>query len=183
MPKVVNREERMSEIAGVALRLFSRDGYGNTGMRKIAEEMEVSKTQLYHYFKKKSDLLDYCFHYLLGQATGFNTEELQALSPAKRVDVLIDYYSRVIREFQFEKFFISDYERDKEIPEAQKQKNLLGFRKTIQKSLQNIFQVNSRQAEKMQTVLVGALYLASYSKTKLNKTITKELFQDILEQN
>jgi AcrR family transcriptional regulator len=41
---------------GVALDLFSREGYDAVSMREIAEELGVSKAALYHHFASKEEI-------------------------------------------------------------------------------------------------------------------------------
>ena len=51
------REERYQTILKAAEGLFSRDGYHQTSINKIAETSEVSVGTVYFYFKNKEDLL------------------------------------------------------------------------------------------------------------------------------
>ena len=60
MPKIVNHEEQQQKIAAGAAELFSRYGYSALGMRRIADELGMSKSALYHYFPTKQDLFVAC---------------------------------------------------------------------------------------------------------------------------
>lgn len=45
------------EILSIALRLFTEEGYENTGVAKIVQEAGVTKPTLYHHFGNKEGLL------------------------------------------------------------------------------------------------------------------------------
>jgi AcrR family transcriptional regulator len=55
--RAMSTEERRQEIVDRAAALFDRDGYSNTSMEAIAEGLDVAKPTLYHYFKRKEDIL------------------------------------------------------------------------------------------------------------------------------
>lgn len=50
------RDKRRDEIITAASRLFSKKGYENVSMDEIANEVELSKSTLYFYFKDKDSL-------------------------------------------------------------------------------------------------------------------------------
>lgn len=58
MPKVVPeyKEQAKARILRAALKVFSANGYYETRMEDIADELGVSKRTLYLYFKNKEDL-------------------------------------------------------------------------------------------------------------------------------
>ena len=51
------REEKRSQIMGVALELFSKEGYHSTPISRIAREAGISKGLLYNYFESKESLI------------------------------------------------------------------------------------------------------------------------------
>lgn len=50
-------DDKRNNILNVAASLFGEHGYTGTKMEQIAEHCNVSKSMLYHYFKKKEDVL------------------------------------------------------------------------------------------------------------------------------
>jgi len=60
MPKIIDHETHRKALAARAAALFSKHGYAGLGMRKIAEELGVSKSALYHYFPSKKALFHAC---------------------------------------------------------------------------------------------------------------------------
>ena len=57
MPKIVDKEQKKSEIARVAIQLFSEKGFENATLQNIADAAGVGKGTIYHYFKSKFDIL------------------------------------------------------------------------------------------------------------------------------
>jgi AcrR family transcriptional regulator len=50
-------DDKKSKILDAAARLFADQGYAGSRMEEIAKSCGVSKSMLYHYFKKKEDVL------------------------------------------------------------------------------------------------------------------------------
>ncbi len=50
------KERRRANILAAAEHLFAKDGFMNTTLDQIAEEVEISKATIYLYFKNKEDL-------------------------------------------------------------------------------------------------------------------------------
>lgn len=57
MPKVVDHDERRSEVLGAVWRVIERDGIEHTTVRAIAKEAGYSSGVLVHYFADKRDIL------------------------------------------------------------------------------------------------------------------------------
>lgn len=51
------RTARRAEIVTAAARTFADNGYGNVGMRDIADAVGIRGASLYHYFSSKEDIL------------------------------------------------------------------------------------------------------------------------------
>jgi AcrR family transcriptional regulator len=61
MPKVVDHEERRTELATAVWRLASREGLEAVTVRRVAEEAGWSTGAVVHYFADKEDLLLFAF--------------------------------------------------------------------------------------------------------------------------
>ena len=66
---IIERREkeknRMKEkIIKASIKIFVKNGYENTSMRKIAQEIEYSPTTIYLYFKNKTELFYHIHEYL-----------------------------------------------------------------------------------------------------------------------
>lgn len=57
MPKVVDRQQKQTEILEAAARIFARDGFQGATLQAIAAEAGVGKATLYYYFEGKRDIV------------------------------------------------------------------------------------------------------------------------------
>ena len=62
MPKIIDHSQYKLELLNKCFELFSKTGYGNITMRKIAELLDVSTGKLYHYFPSKPSIVYLAFH-------------------------------------------------------------------------------------------------------------------------
>lgn len=67
MPKIVDHHQIRKEIARKAIPLFREEGYRALSFRKIANCLELSKSGLYHYFKDKEELFEFCGALILSE--------------------------------------------------------------------------------------------------------------------
>ena len=84
-------EEKKERLLDVAARMFAESGYVVCRMEDIAERCDVSKSMLYHYFKRKEDLL---YEILREHVTKLNDVIETYLATAPLVDsrdYLIDF--------------------------------------------------------------------------------------------
>ncbi len=56
MPKIVDHDKKREEIALKATGIFLEFGYKNLGMRQLCEQLGMSKSAVYHYYKSKDEL-------------------------------------------------------------------------------------------------------------------------------
>ena len=78
---VKDPDVRRSEILEVAQRLFYRNGYVQTSVQDIINEIGIAKGTFYHYFSSKQDLLDAMIERMVEQT-------LQSLEPLVADDQL-----------------------------------------------------------------------------------------------
>jgi TetR/AcrR family transcriptional regulator, cholesterol catabolism regulator len=87
--------ERAQEIKNIVARLFAEKGYHATSMRDVGNEIGMSKSSMYNYFKSKEEIL---FH-LMNDAMDEALETLQDicradLSPDEKLNAVLDFYAR-----------------------------------------------------------------------------------------
>ena len=58
MPKVVDKEQRKSEIALMAMEVFGRKGFEKATIQEIAEQGGIGKGTIYQYFSTKEEILN-----------------------------------------------------------------------------------------------------------------------------
>lgn len=94
-------DERRQYLADIAIRVFARKGYANTSLQKIAQEADISKAGLYHYFETKEDILYYSlktknFELLKALKDSMKKSEESRLSPEQSFRELIYTYATFI---------------------------------------------------------------------------------------
>jgi AcrR family transcriptional regulator len=85
------RERRRREILHAALRAFRERGYHATTLEDIAEQLDIRKTALYHYFPDKEAILYACHQESLAELA-------RILAGAKAFDGAAEQLAYVIRE-------------------------------------------------------------------------------------
>lgn len=58
MPKIVDHDQRRTELLEPCLSLFASRGFHALSVREIARNLNVTTGTLYHYFKSKSELFE-----------------------------------------------------------------------------------------------------------------------------
>ena len=107
MPKIIDHDKHRETLARNAAPLFSKYGYSGLGMRKIAEELGLSKSALYHYFPNKQAL----FHASTAAVMRF---ENPATAPnGDPIDALLQTLKEMEPEFPQEMTLVFDYLRGK----------------------------------------------------------------------
>lgn len=114
MPKKVDHDRYRLEIAQQAAALFSEHGYTGLGMRKIATELGISKSALYHYFPSKQVL----FHACTDLMTRFEVKPehvAEADEPiSQRIASLIEVFKEIEPIFPNELSLLIDYLRGRD---------------------------------------------------------------------
>jgi TetR/AcrR family transcriptional regulator len=77
--KRLKSDERRQQILSVAVKVFSRKGFGSTTTAAIAEAAGISEPILYRHFKNKRDL----FHRLIESVTQNTLKEWESFVPEK----------------------------------------------------------------------------------------------------
>jgi AcrR family transcriptional regulator len=86
VPKVANGSDRKIEILKSAAAAFRRRGYYGASVDEIASALEMTKGNLYYYFRNKEEILYACHDYSLDVLLGL-LEEVQA-DPSRADDKL-----------------------------------------------------------------------------------------------
>lgn len=91
------REQTRRQIKDAAFDLFARKGFSNTRVSSIADEAEISKGLIYHYFQSKKEILKAIFDDLASigdRAMDFPEE----LPPEDRLEQMLEMTFGFIRE-------------------------------------------------------------------------------------
>jgi len=69
MPKIVDHDQRRTELVDATWRIIARHGIEGTTMRQIAAEAGFANGALKPYFPTKDDLLSFAFGHVFGQTS------------------------------------------------------------------------------------------------------------------
>lgn len=94
------REIKRRAALKVAARIFNEKGYHATSLDEIAEEIGVTKTALYYYFRNKEDLLYDCLKlsYDCGDTAREETEQMEGSSFDKLSHLYRRFMERLMEE-------------------------------------------------------------------------------------
>jgi AcrR family transcriptional regulator len=93
-------EDKQKTIRNSALKVFGENGYKKASVKDIADEADISKSMVFHYFGTKKDLylylVDYCSKVLTGPLTSIQKDlprdyfERMKVATEKQMGVLKD---------------------------------------------------------------------------------------------
>lgn len=122
------RELKRRAALKVAARIFNEKGYHATSLDEIADEIGVTKTALYYYFKNKEQLLYECLKltYDCGQTARLEAEQMDGTAFEK----LSHLYRRFMENLMEERGAYTTMANIRALPDAQ-QAELLERRKHL----------------------------------------------------
>ncbi len=89
----LRKDERLQLIQKTAIRHITSNGYENTTLEGIAEELGYTKQALYYYFKSKEDMVKTILLSALEEATERMNEIFSSTAdPVRQLRTLIDFY-------------------------------------------------------------------------------------------
>ncbi len=112
MPKIVDHEKYRKELTYKATKIFREFGYSGLGMRKIAEELGISKSALYHYFPSKDALFAACTKLVTSfENSWLHDFSLEKMNSQERINALVTVFKNLDKEFKGELSLLIDYIR------------------------------------------------------------------------
>jgi len=83
-------DHKLDAILGAAARVMAREGYGQSTIRKVAREADMSLAGLYHYFSSKEELLFLIQFHTFDTILRHLDERLKSISdPRERLRVMV----------------------------------------------------------------------------------------------
>lgn len=106
-PREERRNAKMFELIASALKVLSRDGYGQFSMRSVAEDAGISLGNLQHYFKTKDNLIFEAgriyFSKFLDQYSNFQMQE--NMTAAEKIDCILQDIIEVVSKKETAQIF------------------------------------------------------------------------------
>jgi len=86
MPKIVDKEEKKSQILEASIKVFADKGWNKTKISDIAEAANIGKGTVYEYFQSKDELFAASFRYFMALAESIVAERISPLDdPLERL--------------------------------------------------------------------------------------------------
>ncbi len=96
-PKLVDKTEKINEIATAALSLFSQKGYAATSVEQIAEAAGIGKGTVYEYFPSKEEIFVHAINDWIMDLINRMVEKTRDIDdPVRRLKVFIGMVKDVL---------------------------------------------------------------------------------------
>lgn len=98
MARIVKEHDvRMKEIVLASERLFSENGYDETPVERIIEEVGIAKGTFYHYFRSKEEILDAIIEDIYEEIEEGISRIVkdQAIDPPMKLILIMDLFNRI----------------------------------------------------------------------------------------
>jgi TetR/AcrR family transcriptional regulator, transcriptional repressor of aconitase len=183
MPKIVDHDAYRKELARKAADVFTRHGYSALGIRKIADELGISKSLLYHYFDGKEDLFAASTEEVLARDTGGEMPELieQQTSPEERLNALFSAYLQMEQHFEGELSLMLDYLRGRDPSDVANDPNMQKAMKSHKQLVEKA--VGSKHADTVLCCMYGLLLVRYFDGKSTDAKKVKEQLQGLLLEN
>jgi TetR/AcrR family transcriptional regulator, transcriptional repressor of aconitase len=174
MPKIVDHDAYRKELAQKAADVFTRHGYSALGIRKIAEELGISKSLLYHYFGGKEDLFAASTKEVLNRDLG-NLNIDEEASTDEKLDQLFEIYLKMEDHFEGELSLMLDYLRGRSPAEVAKDNDM---NRALEAHKDLIRKVAGESTEMVLCVMYGLLLVRFLDGHRTSsETVKKQLLE------
>lgn len=94
-------ENRKEQIIQAALKRFAHYGYHKTSMNEIAEDLRITKANLYYYYADKASLVNDCISYIFDEMGAKESEVVNAYNGnlLESIFQLLDIHATYIEEY------------------------------------------------------------------------------------
>lgn len=100
---MARRSTTRDRLVRTATELFSRQGYGQTGVNEIMQQARATSGSFYHFFPAKEDLVLAVLHHASDvlEAEVFNSASEATQDPIERIFAVFDHYRRRLVDSDF----------------------------------------------------------------------------------
>jgi AcrR family transcriptional regulator len=158
MPKIVDHDQRRSELLAKCLPVFAGKGYAAVTMRELERVTGVSTGILYHYFDSKEDLFSRLVHSFMARITSELAQTVaKGENPGARLTLILQYLDKKEDEFVSYLLVLTDYARCVGIAEFRKELDFQLAESAVLELLTSSLEMPPGQARKTLTYLMGLL--------------------------
>ena len=160
MPKIVDHDQRRSELLAKCLDLFTEKGYSAVTTRELARVTGVSTGILYHYFASKEDLFSQLMRYFVEKVTTELSDAIvRGRNPEARLALAVRYLDTKEEEFASYLLILTDYARCVGMGRFYEELDFHRAESALLELLSSSLGMSSEQARKTLTYLMGLLII------------------------
>jgi len=160
MPKIVDHNQRRSELLVKCLGVFLEKGYAAVTTRELERVTGVSTGILYHYFDSKEDLFRRLVHSFIEKVTLELADTLvKGRNPADRLALIMHYVDAKEDEFSSYFLMLTDYARCVGMARFREELDFARAESALLDLLSSSLEMPREQARKTLTRVMGFLII------------------------
>lgn len=158
MPKIVDHDQRRSELLAMCLGVFTEKGYSAVTTRELERVTGVSTGILYHYFASKEDLFSQLVRYFVGKITAELSDVIiGGRNPETRLALVMRYLDEKEDEFGSYLLVLTDYVRCVGMERFREELDFHQVESALLELLSSSLGISREQARKTLMYLMGLL--------------------------
>lgn len=160
MPKIVDHDQRRSELLAKCLGIFTEKGYAAVTTRELERVTGVSTGILYHYFPSKEDLFSQLVRSFVEKVTTeLSDAVVKGRTPQDRFALVLRYLDAMENEFASYLLILTDYARCVGMERFYEELDFHRVESAMLELLSSSLGMSQEQARKTLTYLVGVLII------------------------
>ncbi|HPG70383.1 MAG TPA: TetR/AcrR family transcriptional regulator [Candidatus Hydrogenedentes bacterium] len=158
MPKIVDHDQRRSELLAKCLGVFAEKGYAAVTTRELERVTGVSTGILYHYFASKEDLFSRLVRFFVERVTSELADTVvKGQNPEARLALIMRYLDTKEDEFSSYLLVLTDYARCVGIERFREELDFHRAEAALLELLSSSLEMSPDQARRTLTHLMGLL--------------------------
>ncbi len=160
MPKIVDHDQRRSELLDKCLGVFLEKGYAAVTTRELERVTGVSTGILYHYFESKEDLFSRLVRSFVEKVTlELADAVVRGQNPAERLALVMQYIDSKEPELNSYLLILTDYARCVGFEKFRKELDFAQAESALLELLSVALEMSREQASKTLTYVMGFLII------------------------
>ncbi len=160
MPKIVDHEQRRSELLAKCLGAFTEKGYAAVTTRELERVTGVSTGILYHYFDSKEDLFSRLVRSFVEKVTSELADAVvRGHDPAARLALIMGYIDTKEDELASYLLMLADYARCVGLARFREELDFAHAESALLELLSSSLEMSPEQARKTLTHVMGFLII------------------------
>ncbi len=158
MPKIVDHDQRRSELLAKCFGVFAEKGYAAVTTRELERVTGVSTGVLYHYFDSKEDLFSRLMRSFVERITSELVDAIvTGRNPEARLALIMRYLDAKEDELASYLLVLTDYARCVGIAKFREELDFQRAESALQELLTSSLEMSRERAQKTLTYVMGLI--------------------------